>query len=786
MIPAHDSVPAPSPGPAIPLTADATIAEPTPTAPGLAIDTNPNPIPPTATPPVVPLVSALAGPPLTVDDGPSPASSPFHTPSASVVFSPETHFATGSERDSRVGIDPFALARRRGSAVSAMSAVSAVSAISAGSVGSPRRMPPVLHAPPMPMPIANLPSLNPGGASPGWGTLALQSPALSRTNSRASGSFPFPTDASMSRNNSKDLTDAEVRRATKIMPVILRVPSRQPPELKEEEDDDEDDDAEHESAGGHVSAPPPAHSTYATGVLMHHTMEAVTEESRSGTPLPGSGTAGSASFTTLEPSQSISSSADDTSSSVDVVSPPWPNTDSPEAQEAADDSSVEDSFDLTSVDDHLSGSAAQTTTFTPSPIMPPQMPNRPQLYTRMSQSMMNLPTSQGSFSGAPPDGLTNEPEMDDDMQATTPALDHNSPHPPPHKRRLSAGDADPAPPKYESVHLDHNAPVVTPREEEGHERLPPYWCGVHIEGTLSRKMEFAQPGVQARDRAWKKYYFVLHGTALFVYKYDPTKVPLRMGEPYLTADENESCHYLHVHLAPDHHRASATPSPVPAVKPVRRTTVVQEAAPRINSFASALRNARRSTIGSKTPTRQDQAPGTKDPALFDPPRRRNTDGDSVASSTASAPIASHMPFAHNQLMHVFSMQGAESGLAADYKKRMHCVRVRADGQQFMLQTDTARQCVQWIEAFQAAANVSLDLDTRPMPIQQTLPRRRRRRRAQPASDPNAVPTSDDANTAFADTPEGNLAAVVAAERAENERNRMLAEDQAAADGRFVI
>jgi hypothetical protein len=306
-------------------------------------------------------------------------------------------------------------------------------------------------------------------------------------------------------------------------------------------------------------------------------------------------------------------------------------------------------------------------------------------------------------------------------------------------------------------------------------------------------MEFVQPGIQARDRGWKKHYFVLHGTALFVYKFDPSKVPLRMGEPYLTVDEDESQEFLHVHLAPEHHRASVSgPNPVQAIKQARRATVGQDAAPRINAIATAISNARRGTIGSHTPTRRDQCPDGKDPALFEAPKRRQSSGaDSVASSTASAPIASHMPFAHNQLLHVYSMHGAESGLAADYKKRLHCVRVRAEGQQFMLQTDTARQCVQWIEAFQASTNVAMDLDTRPMPVQQTLPRRRRRRRpaqtteAAPAADPTAAAASDNANAAFADTPEGNIAAVIAAERAAADRDRMLAEDQAAeADGRF--
>lgn len=541
-------------------------------------------------------------------------------------------------------------------------------------------------------------------------------------------------------------------------------------------------------------------------------MDSVTEESRSGTPLPGSRTTSSLGSPPLQRAQSsldhdlLPSGPEDTPSSLGLHSMQWSRGSHLQVDraETRDDSSVAESLDSASVDDNASGSVALTSIATPSPSTPPPADRRGPLYSQISHSMINLPTPRAQRTAAPavesPDAL---PTVDE-LPVAMPALDRDWAHPPPTpwgltsppplKRRLSAGDADPPPPKYESVPLGHDAPVVKPREEEGRERLPPYWCGVHIEGTLARKMEFVQPGIQSRDRGWKKHYFVLHGTALFVYKFDPSKVPLRMGEPYLTVDQCESEQFLHVHLAPDHHRASVSgPNPVQAIKQARRATVGQDAAPRINAIATAISNVRRGTVGSHTPARRGQGPDTKDPALFETPKRRQSSGaDSVASSTASAPIASHMPFAHNQLVHEYSMSGAESGLAADYKKRLHCVRVRAEGQQFMLQTDTARQCVQWIEAFQASTNVAMDLDTRPMPVQQTLPRRRRRRRPQPdpaaVADPDAA-AGETANAAFADTPEGNLAAVAAAERAaterESERERMLAEDQAAeADGQF--
>lgn len=430
-------------------------------------------------------------------------------------------------------------------------------------------------------------------------------------------------------------------------------------------------------------------------------------------------------------------------------------------------------------------------------------PSRPPLYSHISHSTSDLPSPNIHIQKPLLDTVPETALSPVQQQSKDSTL----------KRRLSAGDADPPPPLYEPIKdYVHDGPKPKPREEEGREGLPPYWCGVHIEGTLSRKMEFTQPGVQAKDRGWKKYYLVLHGTALFVYKFDPYKVPLRAGEPYITCSDQEAENFLHVHPAPDRRSSTpvlpagslARPSVTPrsslgaaatATRPekqMRRNTISLEGlrgTPLGQTFQS-----RRGTVGSHTPTRREgtppvppipEGPDFKDPELFNnaSPRKMSTSNMSVASSTASAPIASHMPFAHNMLVHKYTLQNAESGLAADYKKRLHCVRIRAEGQQFMLQTDTARQCVQWIEAFQAATNVATDLDVRPMPVQQTLPRRRRRRAAAAARpvDPSAAPTSDNANPAFEDTPEGNLAAVEAAERsqaeADHERDRMLAEDQ---------
>ncbi|KAF8342763.1 uncharacterized protein EI90DRAFT_2831623, partial [Cantharellus anzutake] len=76
----------------------------------------------------------------------------------------------------------------------------------------------------------------------------------------------------------------------------------------------------------------------------------------------------------------------------------------------------------------------------------------------------------------------------------------------------------------------------------------------------------------------------------------------------------------------------------------------------------------------------------------------------------------------NMLLKVYSLQNAESGLGSDYLKRRNVMRVRAGGEQFLLQASSMMEVVNWVEAFQAATNVALDLDERPMPKLPPLPR----------------------------------------------------------------
>ncbi|KAG2036774.1 hypothetical protein BDR03DRAFT_865322 [Suillus americanus] len=86
------------------------------------------------------------------------------------------------------------------------------------------------------------------------------------------------------------------------------------------------------------------------------------------------------------------------------------------------------------------------------------------------------------------------------------------------------------------------------------------------------------------------------------------------------------------------------------------------------------------------------------------------------------------------LIRAYTLQHAESGLGNDYLKRKNVIRVRLEGEQFLLQAADVPSVVEWIEGFQAGTNISLDLDHRIMPKGPMFPRRRRRRNRQPVDE----------------------------------------------------
>ncbi|GAA5851213.1 hypothetical protein JCM8547_004169 [Rhodosporidiobolus lusitaniae] len=257
-------------------------------------------------------------------------------------------------------------------------------------------------------------------------------------------------------------------------------------------------------------------------------------------------------------------------------------------------------------------------------------------------------------------------------------------------------------PLYRRPGLDQPQ-VIQPREEEGNEGLPAYSCAVHIEGFMPRKMEFTAPGVQAKDRAWKRQYVVLHGTSIKIYKFDLRTHPIAGEEDW---------------------------SVIPAA-----IVGLEDGPPPLHFHEGEYGVGKDGNANGLGPLHSHKFPLSIGDA------KAKAKSRILEGSTAAA---------QNQLLRHYSLQNAESGLAADYLKRKHVVRVRAEGEQFLLQAKDDRGVIDLIEALQAATNVALDLDARPLPKFITLPRRRRRRRPRPdATAANGTTTAAAGATATA-------------------------------------
>lgn len=75
----------------------------------------------------------------------------------------------------------------------------------------------------------------------------------------------------------------------------------------------------------------------------------------------------------------------------------------------------------------------------------------------------------------------------------------------------------------------------------------------------------------------------------------------------------------------------------------------------------------------------------------------------------------------------YTLQYAEAGIATDYVKKKYVLRVRAEGEQFLIQCSSDEERDAWVEDIQAGSSIALALEDRNMPKFITLPRRRRGR-----------------------------------------------------------
>ncbi|KAI9509299.1 hypothetical protein F5148DRAFT_1367256 [Russula earlei] len=363
------------------------------------------------------------------------------------------------------------------------------------------------------------------------------------------------------------------------------------------------------------------------------------------------------------------------------------------------------------------------------------------------------------------------------------------------RRRLSMPTFGPssAPPPYPEFRFGMHGPTVQPRDEEGCERLPQYTNGIYLRAIMPRKMEFSAPGVQARDRKWRRTLCVLEGTAFRVYKCRPTdsgkglignlwEKTVGVGDIAISSTQTSDAtkeNERERERERERRRvkldgADGVRSPSPMSSPTSTPTSPSSQTPSEPGFPpspsstrprllpSNFRRKNRVSSGGLSVSRNEfdtsssfsalrpvatnsgsNSGPSSSPTTSTSARRRNqTTPSSVEaamfmfdspSRTFRTPRAKRrhlwvddpaVPQPQEQdLLHAYALHNSESGLGSDYVKRRNVIRVRMEGEQFLLQARDVASVVDWIEGFQAAANISQDLDDRPMPKGPLFPRK---------------------------------------------------------------
>ncbi|TFK46859.1 hypothetical protein OE88DRAFT_1739190 [Heliocybe sulcata] len=436
--------------------------------------------------------------------------------------------------------------------------------------------------------------------------------------------------------------------------------------------------------------------------------------------------------------------------------------------------------------------------------MPTPGSPRPQLYQQASRSMVDLlsarqPRSPGLEEQA--QAKVKSPELGPSLDGVAPP---KSPPPPretdllgsPLRRRRSMPtfSLSTDPPPYPAFPARHKAPVVQPREDEGKEQLPTYTNTIYLAAIMPRKMEFTAPGVQAKDRKWRRVFCVLEGTMFRVYKcpagaagvnpvVDWWEKKVGVGDQTNTTGTTYDGRIRIDSVRP----REAVERPLKLNEETRRESASEGREGREEQRKEQTRS-KRFTVSLLHPSRHSNSPtSSTSPSRFGrssldisrgdasssgrpsltlgrPPSQSSSSastshvgsssqgGATSSSSVTSASASGQSRFRKSNssrhstdkdkgqelpvpddkdLLRVYTMQHAESGLGSDYLKRRNVIRVRMEGEQFLLQASDVAAVVDWIEGFQGSTNIALDLDERPMPKGPMFPRRRRRRIRRP-------------------------------------------------------
>jgi hypothetical protein len=339
------------------------------------------------------------------------------------------------------------------------------------------------------------------------------------------------------------------------------------------------------------------------------------------------------------------------------------------------------------------------------------------------------------------------------------------------RRRLSMPTFGPstAPPPYPEFRFGERGLIIQPRDEEGCECLPHYTNDIYLRAIMPRKMEFSAPGVQARDRKWRRILCILEGTAFRVYRCPPTATgkglignlwektvgvgdisapatPENPASAKVKGVERERDARQTKFDGVDNTSTSTQPPASPPSQPgpshphpqrqpsndsdaqsspsSTRSRLIHQHFRRKNRASSAASDgssmshpefqARRSFSAQQQNT-PDSSPSQGASSLMS--GSSQTSRTRIPSNPATPMLNSprtprpprikrrhlwvddpEVPLPQEQnLLHSYALHNAESGLGTDYVKRQNVIRIRMEGEQFLLQARDVASVVDWIE-----------------------------------------------------------------------------------------
>src|SRR5258706_9200230 len=225
------------------------------------------------------------------------------------------------------------------------------------------------------------------------------------------------------------------------------------------------------------------------------------------------------------------------------------------------------------------------------------------------------------------------------------------------------------------------------------DKLPPYSNSIHLATLCRRKLEYTAPNVPARKgtRGWHFYWIVLYGTALSIYQ--PTRSDVN-------AHRKHDANIRAVRLE-EHNRAARA-------RKMKNSS--EQNTPDCPPNVLYPHPNQNQTISTTSTTTSHQSPSPS-PSLiqkcpFDATCGESLDGLLTTSELPSPPLnIGGKPHSDNQtrpdlhthkLVKQYTMNGATCVRAYDYLRRYFVLRIRADGQQFMVQLNSYPETLDWV------------------------------------------------------------------------------------------